>query len=389
MADLGSAKVKTPGSRAADSNDEKAKSNQRTTAVPLNEVIGHESAKKELLSVGLTELLDLDDRPVFILDITSATRSNPVYYNPSLREITILELKIGKGIATSSREAARDPTYLAFSEWATSTRNGDLSDATYCGLRWNAKTIRGRWRVISGDVGHHDTGPAAARRQSEIPRLGRTQTQTFPLEPPGDQSRPTYPPRDKHDTLEAQLAQLRLRSEENIQTFPSLPGTEPRFSRKVNTKESETLGRIDFTRPNPSAVLSSHIQFVLDFDWGATLLGPIHSWPPELRRMANILMSDPRPAAMYWGKQRTMMYNEAYLPVIGQKHPGVMGKLFSEAWAEVEKDFTPAFEKAAETGTPFVIDEARFYIQRNGYLEETYHSISIIPFSVDHGEVGL
>jgi PAS domain-containing protein len=105
--------------------------------------------------------------------------------------------------------------------------------------------------------------------------------------------------------------------------------------------------------------------------------------------MANILMSDPRPAAMYWGKQRTMMYNEAYLPVIGLKHPDVMGKLFSEAWAEVEKDFTPAFEKAAETGTPFVVDEARFYIQRNGYLEETYYSISIIPFSVDHGAVGL
>jgi hypothetical protein len=100
-------------------------------------------------------------------------------------------------------------------------------------------------------------------------------------------------------------------------------------------------------------------------------------------------MSDPRPAAMYWGKQRIMMYNEAYLSVMVQKHPNMMGKRFSEAWAEVEKDFTPAFEQAAATGTSFVVDEARFYIQRHGYLEETYHSVSIIPFSVDNGEVAL
>lgn len=136
-------------------------------------------------------------------------------------------------------------------------------------------------------------------------------------------------------------------------------------------------------------VLFPHHEFVLNFDWGSTELGPINEWSTELRRMTNILMSDPRPAAMYWGKHRTMLYNQPYVVVMGQKHPGMMGKEFSDAWAEVEGDFSPAFDTAYETGTSYLLNDARFYIDRQGYLEETYYSISIIPFSVEDGAVGL
>ncbi|KUJ18979.1 putative histidine kinase M3YPp [Mollisia scopiformis] len=131
------------------------------------------------------------------------------------------------------------------------------------------------------------------------------------------------------------------------------------------------------------------MQFVLDFDWESTELGAVDSWSPELRRMANILMTDPRPAAMYWGKKRTMLYNEPYVVVTGQRHPGMMGKTFSEAWAEVAGDFISAFDTAYETGKAYVVDDARFYIQRHGYLEETYYSLSIIPFSLERGVVGF
>ena len=73
----------------------------------------------------------------------------------------------------------------------------------------------------------------------------------------------------------------------------------------------------------------------------------------------------------------------------GQKRPGMMGRLFSEAWAEVEDDFEPAFEKAYATGESYSVDDARFYIDRSGYLEETYFSVSIIPFNCEDGSLAL
>jgi hypothetical protein len=206
-----------------------------------------------------------------------------------------------------------------------------------------------------------------------------------------EQSKPAVNP---NDSLEEQLSAFRLRREEEIQVFPSPAPRDPvqrhdSKDSKDSMPHSDNIGRIDFTKPNPCFTLSPHHEFVLNFDWGSTELGPISEWSSELRRMANILMSDPRPAAMYWGKHRTLLYNEPYVVVVGQKHPRMMGQTFSQAWAEVEGDFSPAFDTACETGTPYTVNDARFYIDRQGYLEETYYSISIIPFSVDDGDVGL
>jgi len=48
-----------------------------------------------------------------------------------------------------------------------------------------------------------------------------------------------------------------------------------------------------------------------------------------------------------------------------------MGKPFSLAWPEVQEFFLPEFDKACETGTAFIVDDARFHIERHGYIEET------------------
>jgi hypothetical protein len=172
MADLGSATVN--GSRTpTDASEALKKPGTNITAVSVDSSL--EAPKDDLLSVGLVELLDIDDRPVFILDLTSPTKTIPVYYNPSLLDIPLLELKIGKGVI-SGGNTARGPKYSAFIEWATSTKRLGSFEETGCyGLRWKAKTIRRRWRVVSGEEGDYTEAAGVLRRQSEFPRPGRSQ----------------------------------------------------------------------------------------------------------------------------------------------------------------------------------------------------------------------
>jgi hypothetical protein len=132
-----------------------------------------------------------------------------------------------------------------------------------------------------------------------IPRLGRSQTAAIDRH---ERSRYSQKSVTSREDLEDQLAAFRLRREEDIPTFPSPAPQDTSVPKRSEINESADIGRIDFTRPNPSMVISPHIQFVLNIDWGSTELGAIDTWSPELRRMANILMTDPRPAAMYWGK---------------------------------------------------------------------------------------
>ncbi len=151
----------------------------------------------------------------------------------------------------------------------------------------------------------------ASRRESEIPRLGRSQTTAIDRHEKSPYSPKPVGSRDS-DLLEDQLAAFRLRREVDIPTFPSLAPRDPSIPRRGDGKGIESIGHIDFTRPNTSMAISPHMQFVLDFDWTSTELGPINTWSAELRRMANILMTDPRPAAMYWGKSSTLLSNELY-----------------------------------------------------------------------------
>jgi len=331
--------------------------------------------------LGLFELLDIDERPTLVFDLTDSAKATPTYYNPGLEKIPLLGLKLGNGVL-SNTASSRDVEYTAFLKWATTKKERELPHMSYCGLWWTRHTLRDRWRVVTGAEGDEYEYISAKRRQSEAPKLGRSHTAAG--------KRPSHSPTQSRtkfvsdDSLEAQIAAFRLREGQK----PPNSGT-AKLITPESIQRSETLDRLDFISAYPANVPSAHHEFFMKFDWASTELGPIDSWGATLRRRVNFLMSDPRPAAMYWGRQRTIMYNEPYMHVTGQKHPGMMGRVFSEAWGEVEGDFIPAFEKAYTNGASTVLDDARFYIERHGYLEETYFSLAMIPFLGDHNDVAF
>ncbi|KAH7327165.1 hypothetical protein BKA65DRAFT_528165 [Rhexocercosporidium sp. MPI-PUGE-AT-0058] len=242
--------------------------------------------------------------------------------------------------------------------------NASLGKIPLLGLKLGDGLLN-RWRIVTGAEGDEYEYISAKRRQSEAPKLGRAHTVASP--------RPLHSPAQSQaksvsdNSLEAQIAAFRLREGCPLPSSATGPLVTPE-----SIQNSETLGRLDFFGAYPAMVPSSHHRFFMD-----------------LRRKVTFLMSDPRPAAMFWGKRRTMMYNEPYVHVTSQKHPGMMGKTFSEAWGEIEGDFIPASEKAYSTGASTVIDDARFYIERHGYIEETYYSIAMIPFLDDNDEIAF
>lgn len=92
------------------------------------------------------------------------------------------------------------------------------------------------------------------------------------------------------------------------------------------TLSSPELGVPDWTAKNPSGLMSDHVRFARTVDWAATPLGDMTNWAPEFREVANLLMKNPHPAALFWGEELTMLYNEAYAKeVAGNKHPELMG----------------------------------------------------------------
>jgi PAS domain S-box-containing protein len=123
-------------------------------------------------------------------------------------------------------------------------------------------------------------------------------------------------------------------------------------------------------------------------DWGTTPLGPIASWPQSLRTAVSIMLDSAFGMVVAWGPDFLFLYNDRYRPVLGAtKHPGALGvptrEIFPEAW-----DFVgPLFEKT-RTGEAVALDDVPIPLDRNGYLEECYFTLSYSPIRDESGGVG-
>ncbi|HEY7547823.1 MAG TPA: GAF domain-containing protein, partial [Blastocatellia bacterium] len=124
-------------------------------------------------------------------------------------------------------------------------------------------------------------------------------------------------------------------------------------------------------------------------DWSKTPLGPVEEWPQSLRSAVSILLASRAQIVLFWGSELAALYNDAYMPTFGSKHPWALGKPARECWAEVWEDTLRAlFEGVLRSGESFHADEHPFFLERHGYIEETYYDVSYDPVRAENGAVG-
>lgn len=147
----------------------------------------------------------------------------------------------------------------------------------------------------------------------------------------------------------------------------------------------------DVTSPKlpPGRLVSAHIQLIRSHDWAASELGPMETWSVELRRLVNMCMIDPRPAAVWCKKSRNIIYNEGYASILGERHPSVLGQSFVTAWPELIGSFDQHFLRCEKTGEATSGDNAFYTTERNGYSEELWASWVIIPAMAENGAIGF
>lgn len=309
----------------------------------------------------ITDFFDLDDRPTLILDLETTPNPTLVYHNGSLGRLRRTGLEVGSRVTEYFGSTYEEGKVMSFLNWAC---NENSHAAIYWDMQWTTRSWRHRWKIVTG-------APEQEKRRSSISaepsKLSRQSTDTF-LSTNG--SRINYP---AYRPLDLQITEFRSRQEEI--SLSTAKDDEYQTLDKDTTEDNFTaIGPFDYTAPAPTMAISGFHQFFRQFDWASTPLGPMSSWPVTLRRMVNMMLADPRPSAFYWGPSHVMVYNEPYCVVMSQRHPHMMGKPFDKAFADspqVIEGFIPAFENSTKTGVAFAADDALFYLERFGYLEET------------------
>jgi PAS domain S-box-containing protein len=122
-------------------------------------------------------------------------------------------------------------------------------------------------------------------------------------------------------------------------------------------------------------------------DWSEGSLGPPAGWPQSLRAAMSICLGSAFPIAIYWGPDLALLYNDAWSPILGQKHPWALGRSAHEVWPEIWETIGPMFERVIATGVATYEEDGLLPMHRHGYMEEAYFNFTFTPIRGESGRV--
>src|SRR3954469_20229375 len=121
-------------------------------------------------------------------------------------------------------------------------------------------------------------------------------------------------------------------------------------------------------------------------DWASTPVGPVETWPASLCFAVRTVLVSRFPMVLTWGPEYLQFYNDAYAPFIGDKHPAIGEDIritLAEGWAALEGPVDHAMATREASWLP----RLPLLLERAGYREETYFTVSHAPAFGDDGQV--
>ncbi len=117
-----------------------------------------------------------------------------------------------------------------------------------------------------------------------------------------------------------------------------------------------------------------------------TALGDRQAWPSAFKTLMALLLASKQPMFMAWGPDRLWFYNDAFIPILGDKHPRALGRPSREVWAEAWAELEPMFDQVF-AGVPLSVDGYSVGLERFGKLEEAHFDFSYTPARDEDGAI--
>jgi PAS domain S-box-containing protein len=128
------------------------------------------------------------------------------------------------------------------------------------------------------------------------------------------------------------------------------------------------------------------VELIRSQDWARTGLGAIEDWPESLQTTVSLCLASSFPINVIWGPRYEQIWNEGYSRICGEKHPVALGSDYRECWASAWPAIGGAFDAACAGETAYLENQPMF-LDRNGYLEETWFTFSLSPIRDDSGAI--
>ncbi|WP_152046914.1 PAS domain-containing protein [Aureimonas psammosilenae] len=121
-------------------------------------------------------------------------------------------------------------------------------------------------------------------------------------------------------------------------------------------------------------------------DWATTPLGPIEIWPQSLKATIDLMLACGHAMQIAWGSERTVLYNDAYAPMLVDRHPDALGMSFRDVWFDVWDEIEPLVDRVF-AGETVRFEAMPLLMTRRGYPEDTWWTFSYSSVQGEAGEI--
>lgn len=107
----------------------------------------------------------------------------------------------------------------------------------------------------------------------------------------------------------------------------------------------------------------------------------------SLRAHVRAMLATRQPTCIFWGDDYVNIYNDGFIPLLGEKHPLAMGGGARDVWSDAWPVVGELLRGVLTQGEAVRFEEALVPIVRNGQLEDAWWNYSYSPLADDDGSI--
>src|SRR6202048_1410248 len=125
-----------------------------------------------------------------------------------------------------------------------------------------------------------------------------------------------------------------------------------------------------------------------EFDWAAHPLGPPVAWSAEVRSAVAVVLTSRFPIVVWLGVDDLfVVYNDAYIQILGDKHPAALGRRGRFVWWDIWEPISPMLASVIATGEATWSHDLMLPMVTGGRRQERYFTFTYSPLVGGNGQI--
>ena len=125
-----------------------------------------------------------------------------------------------------------------------------------------------------------------------------------------------------------------------------------------------------------------------EFDWAAHPLGSPEEWSAEVRSAVAVVLTSRFPIVLWLGAEDLfLMYNDAYIEILGDKHPAALGRRGRFVWWDIWEPISPMLASVIASGEATWSNDLMLPMVTAGRRQERYFTFTYSPLVGENGEI--